>query len=396
MFSSITMAPPDSILGLAEAFKKDPRPHKINLSIGVYCDESGKTPVLPSVKEAERRLLAGEQSKSYLPIEGTPLYGQQVQAMQLGATHEAVTSKRIITAHTPSGTAALRVAADFIKKNLPSATVWISDPTWPNHPQIFQAAGLHCKTYPYFDPAANDLAFDKMLSALATIPAGDVVLLHGCCHNPSGIDPTPAQWRSIAQTLQQRRVIPFLDFAYQGFGRGLEEDAIGLRELVTPGAEVIVASSFSKNFGLYNERVGALSVVAADADAATRVMSQVKSAIRANYSNPPCHGGAIVSTILSDPALKAQWENELAQMRRRIQSMRELFVHALRQNGVTADFSFITRQLGMFSFSGLTKAQVDRLRDEFAVYVVGNGRINVAGMTPANMPALAQAIKAVM
>ncbi len=396
MFASITMAPPDSILGLAEAFKKDPRPHKINLSIGVYCDESGKTPVLASVKQAERRLLAGENSKSYLPIEGTPQFGQLVQAMLLGATHEAVTSKRIITAHTPSGTAALRVAADFLKKNLPAATLWLSEPTWPNHPQIFQAAGLTCKIYPYFDPASNNLAFDKMLAALANIPAGDVVLLHGCCYNPSGIDPTPAQWRSIAQIVKQRGVLPLLDFAYQGFGRGLEEDAVGLRELVTPGAEVIVASSFSKNFGLYNERVGAMSVVAADADAAARVLSQVKSAIRANYSNPPSHGGAIVSMILSDPALKLQWENELADMRRRIQSMRVLFVSTLQQQGVTADFSFITRQLGMFSFSGLNQTQVQRLRDEFAVYVVGNGRINVAGMTPSNMPALAEAIKAVM
>ncbi|NJL31735.1 MAG: aspartate/tyrosine/aromatic aminotransferase, partial [Phycisphaerales bacterium] len=272
MFANITLAPPDSILGLAEAFKKDPRPQKINLSVGVYCDETGKTPVLPSVKEAERRLLTGETSKSYLPIDGSPQFGQLVQQMIFGSGHEVISSKRVATAHTPSGTAALRVAADFIKKNLPSASVWMSDPTWPNHPQIFQAAGLTCKNYPYFDSSSNSLAFDKMLAGLATIPAGDVVLLHGCCHNPSGIDPTPQQWQAVAKVLGERQVLPLIDFAYQGFGQGIDEDAAGVRELVKSNPEVLIASSYSKNFGLYNERVGALTMVGADADAATRVL----------------------------------------------------------------------------------------------------------------------------
>lgn len=396
MFASIAQAPPDSILGLTEAFKKDPRPHKINLSVGVYCDESGKTPVLASVKEAERHLLASEVTKGYLPIDGSPQFGQRVQDMIFGPGHEAIVSKRVATAHTPSGTAAVRVAADFIKKNLPNATVWMSEPTWPNHPQIFQAAGLSCKTYPYFDPVTNGLAFDNMLAGLEAITAGDVVLLHGCCHNPSGIDPTPTQWQTIGQVLARRQALPLVDFAYQGFGLGLEEDAASVRELVKSNAEVLIASSYSKNFGLYNERVGALTIVAADTESVGRVLSQVKSVIRANYSSPPAHGGAVVSTILADTSLRSQWEKELADMRKRIHDMRKLFVDTLTQKGIQTDFSFITRQLGMFSFSGLSKAQVDRLKDEYAVYVVGNGRINVAGMTPTNMPVLADAIKAVM
>ena len=396
MFASIAQAPPDSILGLTEAFKKDPRPHKINLSVGVYCDESGKTPVLASVKEAERHLLASEVTKSYLPIDGSPQFGQRVQDMIFGSGHEAIVSKRVATAHTPSGTAAVRVAADFIKKSFPKATVWMSEPTWPNHPQIFQAAGLSCKTYPYFDPVSNGLAFDNMRAGLEAIPAGDVVLLHGCCHNPSGIDPTPTQWQTIGQVLARRQALPLVDFAYQGFGLGLEEDAASVRELMKSNAEVLIASSYSKNFGLYNERVGALTIVAADAESVGRVLSQVKSVIRANYSSPPAHGGAVVSTILADTSLRSQWEKELADMRKRIHDMRKLFVDTLTQIGIQTDFSFITRQFGMFSFSGLSKAQVDRLKDEYAVYVVGNGRINVAGMTPTNMPVLADAIKAVM
>ncbi|MBE2213418.1 MAG: aspartate/tyrosine/aromatic aminotransferase [Opitutaceae bacterium] len=396
MFQSVPLAPPDAILGLSEAFAKDPNPAKINLSIGVFCDETGKTPILATVKEAERRLLETEASKGYLPIDGSPAYAQAVQAMMFGAGHEVITSRRATTAHTPGGTAALRVAADLIKKNFPKATVWLSDPTWPNHPQIFDAAGVPTKVYPYFDATANGLAFDKTLAALGQVAAGDFVLLHGCCHNPTGIDPTVAQWKQIAGVLAARGATALVDFAYQGFGRGLAEDAAGLLAILQPGVEMLVCSSFSKNFGLYRERVGALTAVSKDAETAAKVQSQVKAVIRANYSNPPSHGGSIVATILGDAALRAQWEKELAAMRDRINGMRQLFVATLKAKGVARDFGFIERQLGMFSFSGLTKDQVQKLRDQYAIYMVGNGRINVAGMRPATMDRLCEAIKSVM
>jgi len=396
MFQNVPLAPPDSILGLTGAFLKDPNPAKINLSIGVYCDETGKTPVLASVKEAETRLLATDRSKGYLPIDGSPEYGKSVRELMFGARHPVIANDRAATAHTPGGTGALRVAADLIKKILPGATVWVSDPTWPNHPQILQAAGVACKTYPYFDAAYNALAFDALLAALAQIPAGDVVLLHACCHNPSGIDPTTEQWSRIGQMLAQRGVLPLVDFAYQGFGRGLREDAEGLLALLDACPEALIASSFSKNFGLYKERVGALTVVAQDADSVERMQSQVKAVIRANYSNPPAHGGQIVTTILGDSALRAQWEQEVTQMRNRINGMRSEFVARLQTLGVSRDFSFIARQLGMFSFSGLTPQQVERLKAEFGIYIVGNGRINVAGMTPANLGRLCDSIKAVL
>lgn len=396
MFQSVTLAPPDAILGLAEAFAKDPNPAKINLSIGVFTDETGKTPVLKTVKEAERRLLEGENSKSYLPIDGSPAYAQVVQTMLFGSGHEAIASKRATTSHTPGGTAALRVAADFIKRNFPQATVWLPDPTWPNHPQIFEAAGVASRTFPYFDSASNSLALDKVLAAISQVAAGDFVLLHGCCHNPSGIDPTTSQWKQIGAALKARGATALIDFAYQGFGRGLHEDAEGLLALLEPETEMLICSSFSKNFGLYKERVGALTAVSKDAETAARVQSQVKAVIRANYSNPPSHGGAIVSTILGDAALRAEWERELAGMRDRINGMRKLFVATLKAKGVARDFSFIERQLGMFSFSGLSKEQVLKLRDQYGIYMVGNGRINVAGMRPATMDRLCEAIRSVM
>lgn len=396
MFQSVPLAPPDAILGLSEAFAKDPNPAKINLSIGVFTDETGKTPVLATVKEAERRLLEGETSKGYLPIDGSPAYTKAVQEMMFGVGHEAITSRRAATAQTPGGTAALRVAADFIRRSFPKATVWLTDPTWPNHPQIFEAAGVPTKVFPYFDAASNSLALDKMLAALGQVAAGDFVLLHGCCHNPSGIDPTPGQWTRIAEVLAARGATPLVDFAYQGFGRGLAEDAAGLLAILRPGTEMLICSSFSKNFGLYKERVGALTAVSTDADTAARVQSQIKAVIRANYSNPPSHGGAIVATILGDAGLRAQWEKELAAMRDRINGMRKLFVATLKAKGVPRDFTFIENQLGMFSFSGLSRDQVQRLRDEYAIYMVGNGRINVAGMRPATMDRLCDAIKAVM
>ncbi len=396
MFESVKTAPPDAILGLADAFRADPHPGKINLSVGSYKDESGITPIMQCVKQAEERLLRDERSKDYMSIQGSAAYGQAVQELLFGSQHEAVASKRLAVAQTPGGTAALRVAADFLAKQFPQATVWVSDPTWPNHPGIFQAAGLAVRTYPYFDKATNGLAWDALKAALSGVSAGDVVVLHGCCHNPTGIDPTAEQWRELAELLRERRALPLLDFAYQGLAEGLEEDALALRVLAQPGTELLVASSFSKNFGLYNERVGALTAVCRDAATAEAVLSQLKSCIRVNYSNPPSHGGAIVSTVLTDLALRKQWEQELADLRGRIAKMRRLFVDTLAKHGVRQDFSFIERQRGMFSFSGLTPLQVDELRKTHGVYVVGSGRINVAGMTTSNMDALCEAVAAVL
>lgn len=396
MFERLEMAPPDAILGLTEAFKKDPAPHKINLGVGVYKDENNQTPVLQSVKKAEEKLLKEESTKNYLSIPGSPAYGACVRELLFGADHEIVASGRAQTAQTPGGTGALRVAADFIKQQFPGASIWISDPTWANHNAIFAAAGIAVKTYPYYDAESKGLNFEAMKAALAAAPAGDAVLLHACCHNPSGIDPDSAQWTELAALTAEKGLLPFFDFAYQGFGRGLEEDAEGLRAFCTPGRELLICSSFSKNFGLYNERVGALTLVAADADTAASAFSHVEKSIRANYSNPPFHGGAIVTTILQDAELRALWIEELAAMRDRIQSMRDSFVETLKAKGVDRDFSFIARQIGMFSFSGLTKAQVDALRDKHALYIVGSGRISVAGMTPTNMGPLCDAIKSVL
>lgn len=397
MFDSLPLAPPDPILGLGEAFKTDPRPGKINLSVGVYKDELGSTPILACVKEAERRLLEKEKSKGYLSIEGLGEYDARVQELLFGGEHEIVTSGRAVTAQTPGGTGSLRVAADFLRKHFPAAAVWMSKPTWANHPAIFQAAGLATETYPYLDAAGTGLDFAAMHAALAQIPAGHVLLLHGCCHNPTGIDPTPDQWRQIAALCAERKILPLVDFAYQGFGDGLVEDAAGLAELAKANRELLVCSSYSKNFGLYSERVGALSVVAADSSAAQRALSQVRISIRTNYSNPPQHGGAVVATVLGDAELRRKWEADVAAMRSRIHQMRTLFVETMRAKAPQHDFSFIQRQKGMFSFSGLTNMQVDELRAKHAVYVVGNGgRMNVAGMTAGNMPHLADAIAAVL
>ena len=397
MFDTLPLAPPDSILGLTEAFQKDPNPKKINLSVGVFKDEQGQTPILASVKEAERRLLATEKNKSYLPIEGHAEYDARVQELLFGSGHEIVASKRALTAQTPGGTGSLRVAADFLKKHFPQATLWHSKPTWANHAAIFSAAGMKVEAYPYLDASGRVLDFPAMLAALAQMPPGDVVLLHACCHNPTGVDPSRDQWREIGRVIRERKLLPLVDFAYQGFGDGLEEDAGGLGELSQPGQELLVCSSFSKNFGLYGERVGALTIVTDGADAAQRALSQVRLSIRTNYSNPPTHGAAIVATVLSDPQLRQQWERELAAMRERIHNMRSLFVETMKAKAPGHDFAFLARQKGMFSFSGLTNLQVDELKSKHAVYVVGNGgRINVAGMTEANMGPLCDAIAAVL
>jgi aspartate/tyrosine/aromatic aminotransferase len=396
MFETIAPAPPDAILGLTEAFKKDKNPRKVNLGVGVYKDAGGQTPILGSVKAAEERLLRTENTKNYLPIDGQPEFDRATVELLFGADHQALSEQRTVTAQAPGGTGALRVAADFVFSTLGKRTVWLSDPTWPNHPQVFQAAGLATATYPYFDKQSNGVAFSALLEALQVAPAGDVVVLHGCCHNPTGVDLQPEQWQAIGEVLAARNLLPLVDFAYQGFANGLEEDAAGLHVLAQQCDNMLVASSYSKNFGLYNERVGALTLVAADSSQAEAALSHIKRVARANYSNPPAHGGAIVATVLNDEALRSQWVEEVADMRERINTMRHLFVETLQEKGVERDFSFIARQRGMFSFSGLNADQVKALRERYAIYIVGSGRISVAGMTEENMDYLCSAIAEVL
>jgi aspartate/tyrosine/aromatic aminotransferase len=393
---SLTPAPPDPILGLTETFKADARPHKVNLSVGVYVNDAGVTPVLPSVLEAERRLLEKAGSKGYLPIDGRPAYRSAVRDLVFGADHEIVTSGRSATAQTPGGTGALRVAADFLLQGGSSKTIWLSDPTWPNHPQLFSMAGFALRTYPYLDETGRGLDVGKMLGALRSAAPGDVVLLHGSCHNPSGVDPDQETWPAIGEIVAERGLVPIVDFAYQGFGFGLREDADWLAGLARPGLEFLVCSSYSKNFALYNERVGAVTIVAADQDRAAAALSHLKIAIRANYSNPPAHGGDIVETILTDAALRARWEVDLAAMRNRILGNRAALVEALVAADVPGRWDPIRHQRGMFALLGLSADQVTRLRDEFAVYVVSRGRINVAGLTAANLPHVIASVKAVI
>ncbi|MGR5061524.1 amino acid aminotransferase [Photobacterium sp. DNB22_13_2] len=396
MFEKISAAPADPILGLTEEFKKDTRPEKINLGVGIYKNESGNTPVLATVKKAEAILLEKETTKSYLSIPGTAEYGLAVQQLLFGADSPIISSKRAQTAQAPGGTGALRLAAEFIKRQLGEVKVWISNPTWANHNGVFTAAGLETVQYSYYDAQSKDMDFDAALADLANAAPGDIVLLHGCCHNPTGIDPQAPQWQQLAELCKEKQLLPMFDFAYQGFAKGVEEDAQGLRIFADLCEELLIASSFSKNFGLYNERVGAFTLVAKDNAEATTAFSQVKSIARVIYSNPPAHGAAIVTEILNDADLRAEWEIEVADMRDRIQEMRTLFVQTLKDFGVNADFSFIERQNGMFSFSGLNKDQVNRLKDDFGIYIVGSGRISVAGMTKANMQPLCKGIAAVL
>ncbi|MGF1875100.1 aspartate/tyrosine/aromatic aminotransferase [Photobacterium frigidiphilum] len=396
MFEKITAAPADPILGLTDEFKNDTRPEKINLGVGIYKDESGNTPVLATVKKAEAILLEKETTKSYLGIPGTAEYGLAVQQLLFGANATIISDKRAQTAQAPGGTGALRVAAEFIKRQLGDVKVWISNPTWANHIGVFTAAGLETASYSYYNAETKDIDFDAALADLANANEGDIVLLHGCCHNPTGIDPVEAQWHQLAALCVEKKLLPMFDFAYQGFAVGVEEDAQGLRIFAEQCSELLVASSFSKNFGLYNERVGAFTLVGKNAEQAATAFSQVKSIARVIYSNPPAHGAAIVTQILNDEALRNEWEQEVADMRDRIQEMRTLFVQTLKDCGVDADFSFIERQNGMFSFSGLNKDQVNRLKEEFGIYIVGSGRISVAGMTKNNMLPLCKGIAAVL
>lgn len=396
MFENILAAPADPILGLADLFRADHRAEKINLGIGVYKDENGHTPILASVKQAEQILLTNETSKNYLSIDGLNRFGELTQQLLFGRQHEILSSRRARSAQTPGGTGALRVAADFIFRHTGVKRVWISQPSWPNHENVFSSAGLEVCEYRWYNPETHQLDFDAMLASLQHVKPGDMVLFHGCCHNPTGVDPSSEQWTQLAELSLAGRWLPLFDFAYQGFARGLEEDAEGLRIFAARHKELLVASSCSKNFGLYNERVGAFTLIAADASTADTAFSQIKATIRANYSNPPSHGAAVVATILGSDDLRTLWQQELTAMRQRIRRMRQLFVDTLKQKGAVGDFSFISRQNGMFSFSGLSKAQVIRLREAYAVYAVNSGRINIAGMTTHNMPALCEAIVAVL
>ena len=396
MFAELTMAPADPILGLTEAYRQDPNPAKINLGVGIYVDDTGVSPLFAAVRKAEQKILAARKTKAYLPIPGSPEYGQAVQGLIFGAGNEIVTAKRARTALTPGGTGGLRVAGDFLHKHFPQAAIWFSEPTWSNHFNVFRAAGIEIKEYPYYDAQTYQIRMDALLEGIAAIPEGDVVLLHGCCHNPSGVDPSPEQWDRIARIVAERKLIALVDLAYQGFGQDLEQDAEGVRRLCRIVPEVLIASSYSKNIGLYNDRVGALTVVAPSAETADIAFSHVKAAIRANYSNPPAHGGAIVSTIMSDDALRAEWEEELAVVRGRIQEMRRLFAETMKRKGVDRDFSFLTRQHGMFALSGLNREQVDALKKNHSIYLVGSGRVNVAGMTSENMDRLCDAVAEVL
>jgi aspartate/tyrosine/aromatic aminotransferase len=391
-----TPAPPDPILGLADAFRADPRPGKINLSAGVFIDETGTTPVLDTVVEAERRLAAAAGTKLYRPIDGEPAYRELVRALVLGESHEAVTSGRALATQTPGGTGGLRVAADLVRSTGGGQTIWLSEPTWPNHPQMFQAAGFRVRPYPYTDGSGRRIDEAAMLQTLSGASPGDVLLLHGACHNPTGVDPSPDLWRRVGDLVEERRLLPLVGLAYQGFGDGLREDAAGLLELVRPGAELLVSTSFSKTFSLYAERVGAMIVVARSADDAAAVQSHVKAVVRVNYSNPPAHGADVVRTILGDADLRPRWEAELARMRDRIKVNGRALVEALAARSIPGDWAGIAEQRGMFALLGLTTEQVARLRDEHGVYVVGRGRINVAGFTAANLGPFADALGAVI
>ncbi|MBK1614204.1 aromatic amino acid aminotransferase [Rubrivivax gelatinosus] len=392
VFAAVQMAPRDPILGLNEQFNADPNPAKVNLGVGVYFDDNGKLPVLACVAAAEKQLLEASKPKGYLPIDGIAAYDKAVQGLVFGAGSEVLQAGRVATVQALGGTGGLKVGADLLKKLNPAARVLISDPSWENHRALFTNAGFEVSTYPYYDAATRGIRFDAMLAALKAAPAGTIVVLHACCHNPTGCDLTPAQWTEVVAACQAAGLVPFLDMAYQGFGEGIAEDGAVIGQFVASGLQFLVSTSFSKSFSLYGERVGALSVVCADRDETTRVLSQLKIVIRTNYSNPPTFGAQLVATVLTTPALRAQWEEELAGMRLRIRAMRAALVEKLAAAGVPGDLSYITRQKGMFSYSGLSAEQMQRLRSEFGVYGVDSGRICVAALNSKNIDAVAKAI----
>jgi aromatic-amino-acid transaminase len=396
LFDAVELAPRDPILGLNEQFAADNRPDKVNLGVGVYFDAGGKLPLLECVKAAERQLVEAAKPRGYLPIDGIAAYDSAVQQLVFGAESDAVRSRRVATVQALGGTGGLKVGADFLKRVNPRAKVLISEPSWENHRALFTNAGFEVDAYPYYDAATRGVRFEAMLAALRAAPAGTIVVLHACCHNPTGCDLTREQWQQVVEVVESRGLVAFLDMAYQGFGEGIAADGEAVRLLLGAGVDFFVSTSFSKSFSLYGERVGALSVVCASADQAARVLSQLKIVVRTNYSNPPTHGAQIVTTVLTTPALRALWERELAGMRERIRAMRQALVDGLHAAGVEEDLSYITRQKGMFSYSGLSAAQMRRLRDEFGVYGVDSGRICVAALNPGNLPAVVSALVQVM
>lgn len=393
---AIELAPRDPILGISEAFQADGNPRKVNLGVGVYCDDSGKIPVLACVREAERRLAEKEFPRGYLPIDGIAEYNRLVLDLVFGADHPALSAGRVLAVQTLGGTGALRVGADFLRRFNAGAGVWISDPSWENHRALFEAAGLTVHTYPYYDPNSGELDFSAMLAALARLPAQSTVLLHACCHNPTGVDLSSDQWGEVVELVHARSLIPFLDMAYQGFADGVDQDAAVVRRFAERCPVVLVSNSFSKSFSLYGERVGGLSVVAEDADQVRRALSQIKRIVRTNYSNPPTHGAKVVASVLGDAELRALWEQELGAMRGRIQTMRDALAQRLAAHLPGRDFAYMVRQRGMFSYSRLGADQVARLREQHAVYAVDTGRICIAALNTANLDHVAAGVAACM
>ncbi|QIL72738.1 aspartate/tyrosine/aromatic aminotransferase [Diaphorobacter sp. HDW4B] len=396
LFTAVEMAPRDPILGLNEQFGADTNPNKVNLGVGVYFDDNGKLPLLKCVQAAEKAMMDKPTARGYLPIDGIASYDSAVKTLVFGADSEVVKAGRVATVQAVGGTGGLKIGADFLKKLNPNAKVLISDPSWENHKAIFTNAGFEVGTYKYYDAATRSVNFDGMIADLSAAAAGTVVVLHACCHNPTGYDITAAQWDKVIEVVKAKGLVAFLDMAYQGFGHGLKEDGAVIGKFIAAGLNIFVSTSFSKSFSLYGERVGALSVVANDKDEAARVLSQLKIVIRTNYSNPPTHGGAVVSAVLNDPALRAQWEEELGEMRVRIKAMRQKLVDGLKAAGVKQDMDFITTQIGMFSYSGLSKDQMVRLRSEFGVYGTDTGRMCVAALNSKNVEYVCKAIAAVI
>lgn len=396
IFANVELAPRDPILGLNEQYNADTRSNKVNLGVGVYYDDEGRIPLLQAVRQAEETRVAQHAPRGYLPIEGIATYDKGAQALLLGKDSALTAAGRATTFQALGGTGALKIGADFLSQINPQATVYISNPSWENHRALFERAGFKVENYPYYDAATHGLDFDAMLSYFKGLAPNSIVVLHACCHNPTGVDPSMAQWEAIAQTIKERQLVPFLDIAYQGFGDGLEEDAQVVRLFAKLDIPMFISSSFSKSFSLYGERVGALTIVSASKDEAERVLSQVKRTIRTNYSNPPTHGGTVVSMVLNDPELFAMWDKELGEMRDRIRLMRAQLVAKLKEHGATQNFDFVLAQRGMFSYSGLTQAQVERLRNEHGIYAVNSGRICVAALNSRNIDVVAKAIAEVL
>ncbi len=396
MFDHVPPFAGDPILSLNEDFQRDPRPHKINLSIGIYFDDAGRIPVMESVRRAEAQVVARGGPKPYLPIEGAANFRAAVQRLLFGADHEAVTSGRVATVQSVGSSGGLKVGADFLARHFAGSGVWVSDPSWDNHRSMFEGAGIEVRTYPYYDASTGGLRFDAMRDTLASLPPKSIVLLHACCHNPTGVDLTAAQWDALIPVLRERRLIPYLDLAYQGFGDGIDADASAVRALADAGLAFFVANSFSKSMSVYGERCGALSVVCPDAAQVDNVLGQLKFTIRRNYSSPPIHGGQIVAAVLDEPALRAGWEVELGAMRERILAMRRRLHDVLQATLPGRDFGYFLTQRGMFSYTGLSAEQVDRLREQHAVYMVRSGRICVAGLNTGNVEATAAAMAAVL